>query len=424
MAVTQFAWRIFAGGLSAASAIVVSAGLGLVMWGTVATSLGVLIGVSVAAGGGFAQAAAYLSAREPSAARAILTSGAGLAGVTSLVAIAIMATLVRLFSPSLPVSWWAVFTALPFIQIGQLGLGVEQGLGRTKAYLVTYVAQPVALFAISVGAVLLHAGPDSGAWTGALIAAPFAVQAMTIVALWNRLPATKQVRAPLPLLAYSARLYPSALAQFLTFRLDLILVGGFLGASQAALYSLALNGLDGVSRLGHSAAALLYPQFSISQSSAEAIVVARKSALRVGLLSGILTLLLSVIALGFSLRGSEEVRIVGLLLAILSLGSASFGAWTILAAFLSARNRLESVLRVTIVMVGTAAPLYLLLIPRIGMWGGAIGTTAGFLTAAILAYAETGRTAQPQDSKEPSGTLGQFGQPPQSDVDERARRAP
>ncbi len=390
-AVTQFAWRIAAGGLSAASAIIVSAGLGLVMWGTVATSLAVLVGISVAAGGGFAQAAAYLSAREAPAARAILTSAASLTGATSLIAIGVAAALVRLSSPSLPVSWWAVFAALPFFQIGQLGLGVEQGLGRTTSYLVTYVAQPVALFVLSVGAVLLRADPGSDAWTGALIAAPFAVQAMTILALWSRLPPTNQVGAWLPLLGYSARLYPSAVAQFLTFRLDLILVGGFLGASEAALYSLALNGLDGVSRLGHSTAALLYPQFSASRSGAEAIIVARRSALRVGLLSGLLTLLLSVIALAVSLRGSEEVRIVGLLLLILSLGSASFGAWTVLSAFFSARNRLQSVLRVTMAMLGTAAPLYLVLIPRIGVWGGAIGTTAGFLSAAILAYAETGR---------------------------------
>lgn len=395
MAATQFAWRIFAGGLTAAAAIVVSVALGLVMWGTVVTSLGVLLGLSIAAGGGFAHAAAYLTARDPSAGRTILTSAAGLAAATSLATIAVTMGLVHLLNPSLPVLWWAIFVALPFIQLGQLGLGVAQGVGRTRAYLVTYVAQPATLFAISVGAVLMRASSTSEAWTGALIAGPFAIQALTVVALWTRLPATTSpVRAELPLLTYSARLYPSALAQFLTFRLDLILVGGLLGASPAALYGLALTGLDGVSRLGHSAAALLYPQFSRSRSGAQAVVTARRSAIQVGLLSGVLILLLAIITLGFSFGGSDEARIIGLLLVILSLGGAAFGAWTVLAAFLSAQDRLASVFRVTLVMIGTAAPLYLLLIPTIGMWGGAIGTTAGFLTAVIVAYAETGRTSE------------------------------
>lgn len=55
---------------------------------------------------------------------------------------------------------------------------------------------------------------------------------------------------------------------------------------------------------------------------------------------------------------------------------------------------LGSIFRVTLVMIGTAAPLYLLLIPAIGIWGGAIGTSAGFVTAAMVAYVETGRTGQ------------------------------
>jgi O-antigen/teichoic acid export membrane protein len=160
------------------------------------------------------------------------------------------------------------------------------------------------------------------------------------------------------------------------------------------VYSLALNGVDAVARFGQTAATLLFRGFAetgLAESDPRPAQRAATLTGAVGLVLGAV-LALAVIVIGQA-RG-PEVRTVGALLALLAIGSGAVSAWTVLASYLAARDRLGAALRVNLALLLTSLLLYLSLIPLIGVYGGAIGTSIGLLVAAVLGYQEAGRRSR------------------------------
>ena len=391
-ALLQFVWRMAAGGLSVAASVIIAVTLGLSTQGVLASSVSVLLALSVATGAGFSHGLAFLVARCPENARDIAIRAAILAVPLGIVTGLVAASLGSLLLGALPVFWWAVAFALPFAQLGQLGLGVSQGLGASRDYAITYVMQPAAAVAFAVVAALSDGGAGGAVSprTPLLIAGPFVLQAATAAWTLLRLPAAP-AREPFgPLLSYTARIYPSSLMHFLSYRLDLILVGALLGASAAGIYSLALNGVDAVARLGQSTATVLFPEFA--RPSGRSPSLARRAAVTTGLISFGASIVLVVLVLAFSTE-RPEVLTVGQLLMILAAGGGGVGAWTVLASFLAATDRLGAAARINLVMLAVSVALYLWLIPSVGVYGGALGTSAGLVLAALLGYREVERTA-------------------------------
>jgi O-antigen/teichoic acid export membrane protein len=288
------------------------------------------------------------------------------------------------------VLWWPVAFALPFAQLGQLGLGLQQGLGSSRSYVTIYVAQPLVAFATAaVAAMLSTRAEQPSGWATPIVVAPFIVQG-TISALgWMRMPRHGQPESVGALVSYSARIYPSAVAHYLSYRLDLILVSGLLGAAAAGLYSLALNGVDAVARIGQTAATVFFRRFSQATAS-QGVRLARRGATAAGGLSLVVGLVLAVVVILFGSRG-EEVRVLGQLLLILCLGGAGISAWTVLATYLAATNQLAAAARVNVFLLITSVAIYVTLIPVIGVYGGAIGTSVGLALAAVLGYREVSR---------------------------------
>jgi O-antigen/teichoic acid export membrane protein len=394
-AVIQFTWRILAGALALGSALIVSTTMGLSTQGVIATSVSVLTGVSVFGGSGFTHAVAFAVARWPASAGRVVDRAAVVAVGSSIVIGTLLAFAGPRVLPSLPVLWLYVAIALPFMQLGQLGLGLQQGLGSSGGYLTTYVSQPLVAFGLAaIGGSLSSSSPAVSAWAGPLVLLPFVVQAATVIRPWLSLPRTNTA-AIRPLVTYSLRIYPSAVAHFLSYRLDLLLVGGLLGPAAAGVYSLALNGVDAVARFGQTAATLLFRGFAetgLAESDP-------RPAQRAATLTGAVGLVLgAVLALAVTVIGQArgpEVRTVGVLLALLAIGSGAVSAWTVLASYLAARDRLGAALRVNLALLLTSLLLYLSLIPLIGVYGGAIGTSIGLLVAAVLGYQEAGRRSPP-----------------------------
>jgi len=83
---------------------------------------------------------------------------------------------------------------------------------------------------------------------------------------------------------------------------------------------------------------------------------------------------------------SEVVQTIALLSLILVIAGGSLCAWTVLASFLAAQGDLGPTARISAALLSVSVVLYLTLIPRIGLYGGAIGTSVGLAVAALLSY--------------------------------------
>jgi O-antigen/teichoic acid export membrane protein len=390
VAALQLSWRFVAGGLAIVTALLISVSLGLATQGVVATSTSVLAGLSVLTGSGFAHAAAFVASRRPAAAGRIAVRGALLAIAVGVVAGVLAGSLGPRILPTLPVLWWQVGVALPFVQAGQFGLGLQQGLGASRGYVAIYVSQPLAAFVVAALASLVSSRTaEASDWAAPIVVIPFMVQGLISALGWARMPRRGEPEPIRSILLYTVRIYPSAVAHYLSYRLDLLLVGGLLGAGAAGLYSLALNGVDAVARVGQTVATVLFRRFSEATVS-QGVRLARRGASAAGALSLFVGLMLGVLVSLFPASG-EDVRVLGQLLLLLAIGGAGISAWTVLASYLAANNQLAAAARVNFVLLSASVLCYVSLIPVIGVYGGAIGTSVGLSLAAVLGYREVGR---------------------------------
>jgi O-antigen/teichoic acid export membrane protein len=283
---------------------------------------------------------------------------------------------------------------------------LQQGLGSSRGYVAIYIAQPLVAFSLAATASLLPSLLGSPIeWAGPIIVLPFVVQAAISAAASVRLPRRAEQEPLRPLLSYTGRIYPSAVAHYLSYRLDLLLVSGLLGATSAGVYSLALNAVDAVARIGQTAATVLFRRFSES-ARLEGIALARRGAIAAGGLSLFVGAAVALTAGLFASRGTE-VAVLARLLMVLVVGGGAVSVWTVLASYLAANNQLAATARVNAVLLVTSLALYLTLIPMFGVYGGAIGTSVGLSVAAILGYLEVGAVgaerASPTRFKKPFG---------------------
>src|SRR5437667_11406081 len=127
---------------------------------------------------------------------------------------------------------------------------------------------------------------------------PFIAQGFISMVAWSRMPRRGAAEPVGELISYTARIYPSAVAHYLSYRLDLILVSALLGATAAGLYSLALNGVDAVARVGQTAATVLFRRFS-EATVPHGVRLARRGAVAAGAFSLLVGLgLAAVVGLG------------------------------------------------------------------------------------------------------------------------------
>ena len=388
-AALQLTWRVVAGAFAILTSLLVAVQLGLDAQGVVATSTSLVAGLSVLTGSGFSHVAAFSVARRRDSAGRI-ADVAGLVAVGSGILIGVIVYVLgpRLF-PTLPVLWGHIAVALPFLQFGQLGLGLQQGLGSSRGYVAIYIAQPLVGFSLAVAASVLPGLFGSPIeWAGPIIVLPFVIQGVISVAASFRLPRRPEPEPFRPLLSYTGRIYPSTVAHYLSYRLDLLLVSGLLGATSAGVYSLALNAVDAVARIGQTAATVLFRQFAES-AGAHGIGLARRGAIVAGGLSLLVGAAVALAVAVFAPRG-VEIAVLARLLALLVVGGGAVSAWTVLASYLAANNKLAATARVNAVLLLTSLLLYLSLIPVLGVYGGAIGTSIGLAVAAVLGYLEVG----------------------------------
>lgn len=221
-----------------------------------------------------------------------------------------------------------------------------------------------------------------GAFTASLAVATLAAFVLT----------RKELRVPGPsglstAIRFAAPSYLANVTQFLNYRLDLFLVGLFLGPSAVGLYALATSLAQLVWLLSNSLATALLPRVASGAGSGSESVLAEGAAVsRIALLLS----LLGAVALGFAapvlvpvVYGPSFSSSVPALVLLLP-GIVVFASVNVIASVFAGLGRPDYNLAIGVCGLALTVPLDLLLIPAVGIAGAAIATSASYVAGSVM----------------------------------------
>ncbi|MGD0247414.1 MAG: polysaccharide biosynthesis C-terminal domain-containing protein [Candidatus Limnocylindrales bacterium] len=192
-----------------------------------------------------------------------------------------------------------------------------------------------------------------------------------------------------PLLAYALPTYLANVIQFLNYRLDLFLVGVFLGLRAVGLYALAVTLAQLLLLVSSSASTVLLPRVAAEQSSVlENVARTARGArftLWISLVCAVALASLGhlFISAAYGADFGDSARpLVWLLPGIVAL------AWaTVMSAYISGIGRPKINLLISCVSLLVTLVGDLLLIPRLGISGAALTSSASYSLTALLTSA-------------------------------------
>jgi O-antigen/teichoic acid export membrane protein len=348
---------------------------------------------------GVSQGAAYYVAREewrgPAMVRGVLGACVGLGSAAALTGVVAFAA----FGDEVPGMTWPMAVSLslsmPFALMWRIGPQVALAEERFE------------LFALFDSSAMLIASPTSiigGAiWgvEGAVIglAVAFALSG-TAIALWLVRSAGRGRDSAAPrgglrsVISLGSRAWGSELLQQVNQRADLIVLGGFAGAAQSGVYSVALS-TTGIAWLMTEAFAVsalprsarLQAQSERAELTAEESDESDSRVLRHAVLVipavAVFEALLLVVGIPI-FYGSHFHRSIGLGFILLG-GSLGLGVGKVALSVLLARGYGNRVLAIGLAIVPATLVAYLLVIPSGGATGAAIVSTVSYLMFSALA---------------------------------------
>jgi O-antigen/teichoic acid export membrane protein len=323
----------------------------------------------------------YFTAREPKEQPRIAANSLWLASALGLVLIAIGIGVKVLVPATLEgVSWEQLLVALAGIPAALGGLFLQSillGQGRMVAYNAIEVLQFAAtLVALAVGFWLFGFGV-----TGALAVVTGSRVAALLGYLWivRMRPGRLDAALVRRMLAYGFRAYVAVVVSFLVLRLDLLLVNGYLGSTQAGLYSVAATLADGMYVLPAVVGLNLFPRVARSGESQETAEVFRSVAVLYGLVC-----LATVPLAGPAIRllfGDEFSGSVSLYYWLLP-GIYCVGMLTILAHHFAGRGYPTEAAAVWLVGLGINLAINVAFLPGRGAWVASLASSIAY--AALL----------------------------------------
>jgi O-antigen/teichoic acid export membrane protein len=351
---------------------------------------------------GLPQALAYYAAREEwgggPLARGVLAACFGLA----LPGCAAMLAGFALFGDALPEITWpmaiALTTALPFSLLWRIGPQAALAQERFEAFAALDSAPALLLCPTSiVGAAL---GGTQGAVIGLAVAT---VGSGIAIAAWLLLNA-RDARAPAAppggaraILGFGLRAWGAELLMQINLRLDLILVGAYVGAAVGGIYSIALSTTGIAWTLTAAFAVSALPRSARLHSQSERALIdsrlrdemdartTRHAVLFAPVAAVGIVLLLTI---GIPLfYGSAFHRSIGFGFILLP-GSAMLGLGMAAVSILLGRGQTRRVLRVCLAVVPPTAAAYLLAIPAGGATVAAIVSSTSYLAFTAVAVLE------------------------------------
>ena len=240
--------------------------------GGVAVALGTL--VALIANAGLSMSIIYLLRRRPDETRRLVDALTGLALVSVAVA-ALLGVCVALAAGAVGVPGVAA-TAIATGVLAAAMVAVEAsgarllGLGASGAYTITEGIRAIGILVASAAAILIV-----GTAAGYVGGVAFGLLTATAYALWRgaRLTRWPRPRADLPVwrtaVAYGLRGQVGNVLQYLTLRLDLVLVAAILGAAPAGIYLVATRVSEVVTQIASAASALLFPAVAVHGAGAD-----------------------------------------------------------------------------------------------------------------------------------------------------------
>lgn len=178
--------------------------------------------------------------------------------------------------------------------------------------------------------------------------------------------------------------YLGNLTQFLNYRLDVFVVSIFAGAAAVGRYTLATSLAQLLWLLSNAAASVLLPKVAAGGAGDTAPHTARvtRLTLSASIVSGLLLAAFASYALPL-LYGERFRPSVAALLCLLP-GVVAFSTVNVLAAYIGGSGKPRLNLYVALASLVVTITLDLLLIPRLGIVGAALASTASYTLSAVL----------------------------------------
>jgi O-antigen/teichoic acid export membrane protein len=271
--------------LGLATAVVIARELGPAGQGLFAVAYSLTLMLVQFGGIGLTTANPYFVARDHSAIPRVVANSLWFAAGLGVLLISIGIAIKALVPGAVEgLAWTPLIVALAGVPAGLAALFLQSvllGNGRMVAYNTIEVGQAALTLAALVVGLLAFDLRITGV-LAVLSAARYAALAAYLAALRTGL------RPPDPalarrMLAYGSRIYVALLVSFLVIRLDLLLVNGYLGATEAGLYSVAATLADGMFVLPMVVGLNLFTRVARSGEHQETAEVFRSVAVLYGL---------------------------------------------------------------------------------------------------------------------------------------------
>ncbi len=285
---------------------------------------------------------------------------------------------------NIPISWlrWLILL-LPIIQLNAYLKEIIRASGDMVRYNLVALWRALTNFSgVVVFVWILNLGLEGaiGSWVLAAVST-------SLLIIWWVLDITKkQLAVEWSTLkrsfSFGIRLYPGNIAQFLNYRLDVFLVGFFLTPSDVGFYTIATSLAEKLWELPLAINTVLLHRVAKAEDRDQANISTARVSRVVALSVGVMCLL--VMALGYPLililYGRAYLPAVPALLALMP-GIWFLGVGKLMATHLSASGRPEVGTIGAVISLTVTLALNILLIPKVGIVGAAIASSASYILA-------------------------------------------
>jgi O-antigen/teichoic acid export membrane protein len=213
---------------------------------------------------------------------------------------------------------------------------------------------------------------------------------IAIMILFVRIVPVRPVKKLIPLglikqfMLFSSLAYIGNVASFLNYKLDYWIVNEYLGKYELGIYSLAaqLSQLLWILPQAISSVLYSYASSSNSQASIRHAIQLKQLAFYGTLILGIIGLIISYYLIPI-LYGKEFTSAFNLMIIFL-IGVIPYSIPKVSASLFASRGNFTINLIIAVIVFAISIALYLTLIPRYGLIGGAISSAIAYLLAAIM----------------------------------------
>ncbi|HEX2077325.1 MAG TPA: polysaccharide biosynthesis C-terminal domain-containing protein [Longimicrobium sp.] len=272
-----------------------------------------------------------------------------------------------------------------------LAKAVAGGMGRFGAYSVSDAVGRLAALAAAVALAL--AGVRTPVPYLVVFAGAIGVSALALSGMVGRAPVPSRVLPVAAIVGYSFPLYVGNLVQFLNYRLDIFFVKEMVSLRAVGIYTVAVSLAQVLWLVPMALAALVMRQVA-AEGSGEAVLArvgeVNRFCLYLGVVSAAGLAGVAWFALGPVFGPGFEASFPPL--ALLLPGIVLFSPTIILSAYLNGIHRQVYTTWVACGSLTVTIVLNLLLVPRIGVAGAAVASTASYTLSSVVTVALSLRT--------------------------------